>query len=550
MGGRRKAEPVPSGGLLASRPGRPRRRRAFERPNTDSYLIPGTRIAAGAYPGTHPSSPAEERDAKLHAFLDAGITAFVDLTDPADGLTDYAPRIRELAAERGIRIAYDRLTIRDIDICTPAHMRKVLDLVDTRLAEGHGVYIHCWGGIGRTGLTVGCWLVRHGASGDQALRKVGKLFQSMDASRVERHRATGSPQTLAQRDMVREWEGVERPARPVAEPPASGPRSRAAGGARGKRSVEALPAPTLHDRYLGAMLGLAAGDALGTTVEFKPPGTFAPVTGLAGGGIFGLKPGQWTDDTSMALCLAESLLECEGFDGRDQLRRYVRWWKAGHWSSTGSCFDIGNIIRAALEQFVRTGEPFCGPTAANTAGNGSLMRLAPVPLYFARDPGLAIRMSADSSRTTHGTAAAVDACRYFAGLLLGALNGAEKDALLAPNFSPVAGLWEREPLQRDVAEVAAGSFRAKEPPAIAGTGYVVRSLEAALWAFATTNDFRSGALAAVNLGDDADTTGAIFGQIAGACYGVQAIPEEWRSKLTMGDRITAMAERLLAAAHP
>lgn len=306
---------------------------------------------------------------------------------------------------------------------------------------------------------------------------------------------------------------------------------------------------TLRDRYLGAMLGLAAGDALGTTVEFMAPGTFEPVTDMVGGGPFRLKPGQWTDDTSMALCLAESLLECKGFDGRDQLRRYVRWLEEGHWSSTGGYFDAGTIVRRAIATFKRTDLEFPGPKEENTAGNGSLMRLAPVPLYFARNPELAIRMAADSSRTTHGTAAAVDACRYFAGLIIGALRGVGKDELLSPHYSPIPGLWDREPLHRGIAAIAAGSFRAHGPPAIQGTGYVVKSIEAALWAFARTSDFRTGALAAVNLGHDADTTGAIFGQIAGAYYGVNAIPESWRSRLTMADEIRGMAERLLAAAE-
>ena len=305
--------------------------------------------------------------------------------------------------------------------------------------------------------------------------------------------------------------------------------------------------PTLRGRYVGALLGLATGDALGTTVEFMAPGTFPPVTDITGGGPFRLKPGQWTDDTSMALCLAESLLECEGFDGRDQLRRYLRWKEEGHWSSTGTCFDIGNVVRRALATFKRTDMAFSGPTEENTAGNGSLMRLAPVPLFFASSPERAIRMAADSSRTTHGTATAVDACRYFAGLIVGAVQGATKADLLSPSFSPVPRLWEREPLHPAIAEVAAGSFRSKRPPAIRGSGYVVESLEAALWAFASTSDFRSGALAAVNLGDDADTTGAIFGQLAGAHYGTDAIPAEWRRKVVMAAEIAQVAERLFEA---
>lgn len=307
-------------------------------------------------------------------------------------------------------------------------------------------------------------------------------------------------------------------------------------------------AVTRLDRYRGAMLGLAAGDALGTTLEFTKPGHFEPITDMVGGGPFRLEPGQWTDDTSMALCLAESLVERRGFDPVDQMQRYVRWHEEGHWSSTGHCFDIGGTTAAALASFRRTGKGFSGSTSPDCAGNGSLMRLAPVPLWFARDAGLAILMSAGSSRTTHGAATAVDACRYFAGLLLGALSGETKEVLLAECYSPVEGLWDREPLHPEVSAVASGSFHHKSPPEIRGSGYVVHSLEAALWAFATTNDFASGALAAVNLGEDADTTGAVYGQLAGVFYGAEAIPRRWVDRLTSGSEIARFGERLHAGA--
>ena len=205
---------------------------------------------------------------------------------------------------------------------------------------------------------------------------------------------------------------------------------------------------------MGSLLGLAAGDALGTTLEFKRPGSFMPLDDMAGGGPFGLRPGQWTDDTSMALCLATSLLENEGFDPADQMDRYYRWYREGYLSSTGRCFDIGNTVRGALQRYEQSGEPYSGATDRFSAGNGSIMRLAPVVLYFAGDPELAIRRAADSSRTTHGAAAAVDGCRYLAALLLGALYGEPRERLLQPHYTPVPGLWEREPLVPEIDEVA------------------------------------------------------------------------------------------------
>jgi len=298
------------------------------------------------------------------------------------------------------------------------------------------------------------------------------------------------------------------------------------------------------DRFRGAMLGLAAGDALGTTLEFKPQGTFTPIDDMVGGGPFHLRPGQWTDDTSMALCLAASLVETGGFDPTDQIERYLRWLREGYMSSTGARFDVGNTVRAALAKYETSRNPYSGPTAPDTAGNGSLMRLAPVPLFFASNPRQAIAHAADSSRTTHGALDAVDACRYFAGLILGALEGRSKDELLADGFSPVPGLWDEAPLSPKVAEVAAGSFKTLKADEIEAGGYVIETLQAALWAFHKSDDFRTGALLAVNLGDDADTTGAVYGQLAGAYFGEVGIPAEWREKLALKDVILNLADQL------
>jgi ADP-ribosylglycohydrolase len=265
---------------------------------------------------------------------------------------------------------------------------------------------------------------------------------------------------------------------------------------------------------------------------------------MVGGGPFRLQPGDWTDDTSMALCLATSLIERQEFDAADQMQRYVRWWREGYLSSNGRCFDIGRTVRAALQRFEQTGEPFCGSTDPKTAGNGSLMRLAPVPMFFGGQPARAIDLAAESSRTTHAAPTALDACRYFAGLIVGALNGRSKEELLSPRFAPLPDYWRERPLHPEVDEVAVGSFRAKSPPEIKGTGFVVRSLEAALWAFHKSSTFREGCLLAVNLGDDADTTAAVYGQLAGAFYGEDSIPARWRFRMAKYDLIAGLADRL------
>ncbi|WP_424316469.1 ADP-ribosylglycohydrolase family protein [Haloferula sp.] len=303
-----------------------------------------------------------------------------------------------------------------------------------------------------------------------------------------------------------------------------------------------------RERFRGALLGLACGDALGTTVEFKPRGTFTPLNGIVGGGPFRLEAGQWTDDTSMALCLAESLISCEGVDLLDQCERYVAWWLRGVNSPTGSCFDIGNTVRAALEQFELTSDPESGSTHPRSAGNGSIMRLAPIAMFFANRPSEISDAAAASSRTTHGAKEAVDACRYYAALIAGALHGVSKDDLLAPGFSESFCGLDGSALAPAIAGIEAGEFKGKSRDEVRGSGYVVQSLEAALWAFWNSESFEEGALLAVNLGEDADTTGAVFGQIAGAFYGEEGIPQNWRGILAWHDQIQRIADQLHALA--
>ena len=482
-----------------------------DRPLPNSYWVDPGRFAAGEYPGA--KSP-DEAAARLRTLLQAGIDHFVDLTEPADRLEPYAAIALEEARRLGANIAHERHPITDLSVPrSPDEMTAILDAIDGALGAGRTVYLHCWGGVGRTGTVVGCWLVRHGRTGDEALGQIAEWWQDMEKA----YRQPRSPETPEQHAYVREWTEPSREESPMDE-------------------------ISTQDRFRGCLLGLAAGDALGTTLEFKLPGTFEPIDDMVGGGPFNLQPGQWTDDTSMALCLAKSLIEQGGFDATDQMERYVRWWREGYMSSKERCFDIGGTVSAALSRFLQDGDPFAGSTDPYSAGNGSLMRLAPVPMSFASDAATAIRMAADSSRTTHGAQEAVDACRYFAGLLVGALEGVDKETLLSPGYCPVEGLWEREALAEEIARIADGSFKDRNPPEIRGTGYVVQSLEAALWAFHHSNGFREGALLAANLGDDADTTAAIYGQIAGAYYGVDGIPADWREKLTMVDDITSMAD--------
>ena len=293
---------------------------------------------------------------------------------------------------------------------------------------------------------------------------------------------------------------------------------------------------TLQDRYRGCLLGLACGDAVGTTVEFRRRGSFEPVSDMVGGGPFDLAPGQWTDDTSMALCLATSLLHCGGFDALDQMTRYVNWWQWGYLSATGECFDIGNTVATALQRFQSTGNPMAGATDPATAGNGSLMRLAPVALFFFPDLDAVRAQARLSSATTHAAAEALACCELFAELLCRALAGHSKDEVLKPEHSRSS-----EPAVRALAE---RRYIGKPMSEIKGSGYCVASLEAALWCFAQAESFEATVLMATNLGDDADTTAAIAGQLAGAFYGVDAIPPAWHDRLHMAGDIDTLAKAL------
>jgi ADP-ribosyl-[dinitrogen reductase] hydrolase len=297
----------------------------------------------------------------------------------------------------------------------------------------------------------------------------------------------------------------------------------------------------MEDRFKGCLLGLACGDAVGTTLEFKLHGSFEPATDMVGGGPFGLRAGEWTDDTSMALCLAVSLLDKGRFDPQDQMARYVHWWTEGYLSSNGTCFDIGNTVAEALHRYQQTGEPYSGSTDPYTAGNGSIMRLAPVPMMYVEDLGQVAHYSAESSRTTHGAGEAVDACRLFGVMIALALRGEDEEAILFH-------AQEREPSLRALASsidaIAGGRYRDKERGEIRGSGYVVKSLEAALWCFWRTNSYREAILRAANLGEDADTTAAVCGQIAGAHYGVDGIPDGWLSRLAKRRYIEGLAGEL------
>ncbi len=337
---------------------------SIRRPIENSYVVPHTQLIAGEYPGSPPDHSVQVRNTKLSAFLDAGITAIIDLTAPKDRLAPYDPALREMAKGRGIELRYEAFPIPDINVCDDKQMCRVLDAIDEHLAAKRIVYVHCWGGVGRTGTVVGCWLVRHGKMGEEALAEVSRLFATVSADKRRRH-PEGSPQTAKQREMVEEWpESImfrltsekEREARRRRE-------ERLGGGARAR--VEHPPVTAVQPegiaaieesdetdeaeddedselakdpsvlkeqeiqlesehrvflssnaghmltRVRGCLLGGALGDALGWKVEFQSLGQIRSQYGAEG--ITELVVGtdgvaQITDDTQMTLFTAEGIL--------------------------------------------------------------------------------------------------------------------------------------------------------------------------------------------------------------------------------------------------
>jgi ADP-ribosyl-[dinitrogen reductase] hydrolase len=370
----------------------------------------------------------------------------------------------------------------------------------TNLANGSRIVLHCRGGLGRTGTIAAQLLVELGVDANDAITNV-------------RAARPGAIENTAQEAYVRS----------VVSPATAG----------------------LRDRARGALLGLAVGDALGTTLEFSCRDAATKHIDMTGGGPFKLEPGQWTDDTSMALALADSLLQHGEFNAVDLMDRFVAWRHDGRYSCTGHCFDIGITTSRALDRFLETDDPFAGDTSENAAGNGSLMRLSPVALHCLDDPKKAARVAAEQSRTTHAAPQAIEACVWFADLLRRAIHGESKQSLLRPSA------WGNHPAMQ---QVASGTWRGRKRSAVRSSGYVIDTIEAALWAVDETENFEDALVLAVNLGNDSDTVGAVTGQLAGALYGEAAIPSRWLGPLAWKSRISDIADALIGqrrvSSHP
>jgi ADP-ribosyl-[dinitrogen reductase] hydrolase len=366
------------------------------------------------------------------------------------------------------------------------------------LREGFNVLVHCKGGLGRAGTIGARLLIELGVNPADAVEQV-------------RQARPGAIETSGQLAYVMGLGRLEE-----LQPDTS--------------------AEAIADRAQGALLGLAIGDAVGTTLEFKARDSYRLLTDMVGGGPFNLKPGEWTDDTAMALALADSLYGKSELYPADLMTRFVQWMDEGTYSCTGKCFDIGITTRQALGRWKKTGDPIAGSTDPSTAGNGSLMRLAPVAIRFFDDRAKLRDTAALQSKTTHAAKEAVDACVAYAEMLADAIEGKKRSEVLRSRDGAFTD---------SISKIIAGSWRTKTRVQINASGYVCHSLEAALWSVGRSGNYRQAILTAANLGEDADTTAAIAGQLAGALNGITGMPRDWVDKVAWSPRVRGMASGLL-----
>ena len=304
------------------------------------------------------------------------------------------------------------------------------------------------------------------------------------------------------------------------------------------------------EKIKAVMVGHAVGDALGVPVEFCSREEIAknPVTDMRGFGTYPVPAGAWSDDTSMSLCALDSL--SKGVIDHDEIMdNFVRWASNDEFTPTGEMFDIGRTCLTAIRNFLEVdGRPAleCGLTDEHSNGNGSLMRIHPFALYAFVNGGTlgkSLDIIREGSIMTHAHPRTIYACGIYAMVFWEILKGADKAKVLS-EIENAAVLFDGiYPEESDHFEWAFHKkLASKSADEILSSGYVVHTLEAALWCLLTTDSYNDCVLKAVNLGEDTDTVAAVAGGLAGAMYGYDAIPEEWRNTLIRREYIEEMCE--------
>lgn len=454
-------------------------------PIPNSYWVEPGRLLAGEYPGSMSEPDALDRIQRL---LRAGVNTFIDLTEEGE-LPVYDALLPR-------QIEHRRLPIIDHGLPkSPRIMAQILDAIGAALAAGRCVYVHCHAGIGRTGTTIGCHLIRNGYSSEAAIEQLQKLWQQCARSR----QWPSIPETEEQLGFVRDWR-------------------------------EAASAPAFSQRCEGALIGLALGDALGGLLasgrcDSRQLAQFAASEAAT------LETGA---DTAMTLAVAESLLAIGHHDAEDQMQRYLQWARGG---------VIANIpaeFKRALAAWQWSRKTNAATHDPKNLDPHTLARSVAAALYLHRDPAAAMDLAADVSRTTQQSPVVLDVCRLWTALLIDVLSGTTKADVLTLSSSAAIQLAHARRLRKELD----GLLQRRWATLAQEDRGVLSVCARALVAFENTNNFEAGLLA-IDASPAAATVGALYGAIAGAHYGVAAIPEQWRRALPQQQSVQALA-RLFA----
>ncbi|MCM2310102.1 MAG: ADP-ribosylglycohydrolase family protein [Steroidobacteraceae bacterium] len=461
------------------------------------WVVPG-RFLVGEHPGSQSRAEAMDR---LRRFLVAGVTCFVDLTEPNE-LPSYEALL-PFATPEGRRVEYLREPIRDHSV-PDGHevVARAIAMIDDALDAGHVVYLHCRAGIGRSATVAGCWLASRASGALDPLEQLQGYWQQSERSA----RWPIVPETEEQAEFVRDW-------------------SRRSGTSRG-RGAPAAAALSVEDRIRGALLGLALGDATGAASRQGGPGS-----------------GAWTQHTALALCLTESLLDTGRCDARDQIERYLAWQRTGHLSALGLPGQPTPDVARALATYQWRGLPMAGSHDPRDRSASSLPRVVSAAVFAVADPAAAVTLAVECSRTTHQSPIVLDACRCYAALIVGALRGTAPATLLGGVYEPVAGFWNRKPLKAELVAALTAPLPANAPRQRAHPADVVQAVVHARAAVAAAQNPGDAIDQAIRDSQEPALDGALAGALAGALWGAAALPGEHLAALARRDTIEGLAQR-------